>query len=75
MTKTTLSIPAQMILENIECLPSHHLEEATAEQLQQAIYALQDGEALKYMGLGDEDIPAIEEAYTAIEEALDKARA
>jgi len=49
------------------------LATATPEELQSAIYALEDGEALKNLGLNDEDIPAIEKAYTAIEDALAKA--
>jgi hypothetical protein len=51
------------------------LETATAEELQSKIYALEDGEALKVMGLGDDDIPAIEEAYTLIENALNAKKA
>jgi hypothetical protein len=57
---------ASAIIEKLDI----NLETATAEELQSKLFALEDGEALKFMGFGDEDIPAIEEAYTLIENAL-----
>ena len=54
------------ILEKLDI----NLETSTAEELKAARDALEDGEALKRLGLTDEDIPAIEAAYTAIENAL-----
>jgi archaellum component FlaC len=57
---------AANILEKLDI----NLETSTAGELKAARDALEDGEALKHLGLTDEDIPAIEAAYTAIENAL-----
>ena len=75
MTNTKpIGITAQMILDRMDCLPDgHHLETANAEQIKSAIDALCDGEYLAHEGYEDEDIPAIEEAMSALEAAYDRA--
>ncbi len=57
---------AANILEKLDI----NLETSTAGELKAARDALEDGEALKHLGLTDEDIPAVEAAYTAIENVL-----
>lgn len=57
---------AANILEKLDI----NLETSTAGELKAARDALDDVEALKHLGLTDEDIPAIEAAYTAIENTL-----
>jgi len=61
------NITAKSVLEKLDI----DLATATPEELQSALYALEDGEALKNLGLTDEDIPAIEQAYDDLQYALD----
>jgi len=63
-----LSDKAITVIEKLD-LPMT-LGEASKEDLKSALYALEDGEALNHIGLHDENIPEIEEAYTAIEAEL-----
>jgi len=63
-----LSDKALAVIEKLD-LPLN-LEEASEEELKSSIYALEDGEALKYMGFDDDNIPEIEEAYMALEKEL-----
>lgn len=70
--KTYLSTNAQFILDDIDELPDgHHLESASEEQILTAIRALEDGEYLAHMGYTDDDTPYVEEAYGALQAALE----